>query len=288
MKSYSMIRSILGICLLQVFPIGKNLNASHYQSLFLTSAGASIEPFFPLQAVSPLDVNPNPPLIAPPVESSSLEAKETTNSNDVSSSSLPQRAENVLDFWFGSLPRADYFPQDKSLIWLTRNPEVDRYMREKFSEDILSARQGAYNDWRNSPRGRLALILLLDQFPRHIYRAQPQKFMSDLIARSLVIEGIRQGDDQQLYPVEKAFFYLPLAHAEHKGMQALSISSYQRLVEESSPLIKLQMQDFLLYALSQQQQVSNFGRFPSRNRILKRKSTPTEASFLNQLGNSSR
>jgi uncharacterized protein (DUF924 family) len=195
-----------------------------------------------------------------------------------------QRVLDILDFWFGLLPGPGFFPEDKLSIWLAGTPETDRQIRDYFSQDIINAERGDYNSWREFPRGRLALILLLDQFPRHIYRNSPQEFLLDRMARVLVLEGIRKGDDKRLYPIERAFFYLPLEHAEDLDLQDLSVALYRQLVAESPPSIRLPMQGFLQSAIIHQQQIEHFGRFPYRNGILGRESTPEETVFLIQWG----
>lgn len=189
---------------------------------------------------------------------------------------------SILDFWFGTLSDPAYFPKDKVSVWFAANPEVDRQIRENFSEDVSAALNGEYNDWRETPKGRLALILLLDQFTRHIYRNQPQEFMADPMARGLVLEGLQKGDDRDLYPIEKAFFYLPLEHAENIRMQNLAVSLYQKLLREAPAPIKPQMSAFLDYAFLHREQISRFGRFPHRNAVLKRAPTSEEMIFLNQ------
>lgn len=192
---------------------------------------------------------------------------------------LPERAAEILDYWFGYLPNPGYIPDNKVSIWIGGVPEMDRQLGN-FSQDVLKVRTGEYNSWRETPRGRLALIILLDQLPRHLYRNRPQEFSSDPMARGLTIEGIQKGDDRQLYPIERAFFYLPLKHAEDPAMQRMSVAAYQRLLADAPPEIRPEMQDFLDYAIANQQQIARFGRFPARNAILRRNSTPEEVSFL--------
>lgn len=230
------------------------------------------------------------PLVVPPPRQSPLRLPQeesapfSTQQLPPVPSNLPERASEILNFWFGFLPYPDFFPQDKMSVWFKDTPEIDRQMRESFAQDVEKAIRGEYNQWRETPKGRLALILLLDQFSRHLYHNRPQAFLSDPMARGLVLEGMKKGDDQQLYPIEKAFFYLPLEHAEDPAMQALSVESYQRLMLQSPPAIKPVIQEFLQSALMHQQVIARFGRFPHRNRILNRESTPEEIVFLSQRG----
>jgi|GEM_PF-180827 len=193
-----------------------------------------------------------------------------------------ERIPAILDFWFGSLHNSSFFPQKKLFVWFVGSPEIDRQIRDNFSQDVIYAARGAYNRWRETPHGRLALILLLDQFPRDIYRDTPRALMLDRMARGLVLEGLHQREDRRLYPIERAFFYLPLEHSEDPVMQALAVACYQQLFAESPPMIRPQMQSFLQSAIMHQRQIARFGRFPHRNAILGRKSTPEEVIFLRQ------
>jgi len=190
----------------------------------------------------------------------------------------------VLDFWFGFLSGPDYFPNDKLEVWLANTPEVERQIRMQFSQDVANAERGEYNHWRETPQGRLALILLLDQITRHLYRNRPQAFALDRMARAVVLEGIRKGDDKELYPIERAFFYLPLEHAEDMELQNLSVNLYRQLALQSPEAIRMQMYDVYQSALMHHQQISRFGRFPHRNAVLGRETTPDETAFLKQQG----
>jgi uncharacterized protein (DUF924 family) len=228
-----------------------------------------------------LSIEPKPP-ITPSISPPGVEIK--TQSNWTKSPQLPEKAVDILDFWFGFLPGPDFFPTDKVSIWFVGTPDVDRQILDNFSQDILNAMRGDYNSWRETPRGRLALILLLDQFPRHVYRNQPHEFIADRMAQALVLEGLQKGDDKHLYPIERAFFYLPLEHSEDLQLQALSVASYRQLLAESPENIQPQLQAFLQFAILHQQQILRFGRFPYRNAILGRESTPEEVVFINQWG----
>lgn len=264
MTGYSMWRWFLG-GLLQGMPLF--LIA---QSLF----SENITPIISPNQVSPISVSvpaPCMPERLPPPAS-------------VSQSIEDNRIFEILNFWFGFLPRPNFFPIAKISIWFARTSLEDSQIRDQFLKDIVHAQRGNYNDWRRTPHGRLALILLLDQFPRHIYRNQPQEFMFDRMARALAWEGIQKGDDRHLYPIERAFFYLPFEHAEDLNLQNFSLNLYQRLVAESPASIRPQMEDFLQAARISWQQISRFGRFPYRNLILGRDSTPEEIVFLMQWG----
>lgn len=195
---------------------------------------------------------------------------------------VPDRAQQILNYWFGDLPTDDYFPSEKMDVWFASRPDIDREIRENFTADVNAAARGDLNSWRETPLGRLALILLLDQFPRHIYRNRPQSFASDPMARGLVLEGLQKGDDRVLFPIERAFFYLPLEHSEDLDMQNLAVALYRQLYLTAPPGVKPQMQSFYEYALIHQRQIARFGRFPHRNAVLGRRPTPDEMTFLRE------
>lgn len=238
--------------------------------------GQNLSPGYPSPPLSPL---PGPPPGPPPINFP-FSAPESSGMEN--NSFEKDRISEILDFWFGVLPGADFFPHNKLDVWFARTPEIDRQMRNEYAQDLINVERGEYNYWRETPRGRLALILLLDQFPRHLYRNKPQSFVFDRMAKAIVLEGMQKGDDRELYPIERAFFYLPLEHSEEIYLQNLSINAYKQLLMESPEPIRLHMQDFYYSALLHHQQISRFGRFPHRNVILGRESTPEETVFLMQ------
>ncbi|MBA2369328.1 MAG: DUF924 domain-containing protein [Candidatus Protochlamydia sp.] len=214
-----------------------------------------------------------------PVDIEALNPSKRVGSSKI----VPERAQEVLNFWFGELADEENFPTDKVGLWVG-GPETYRGISDQFLQDFQQAIVGGLNDWRQTPRGRLALILLLDQFPRHLYPHSPQALASDSMARGLVLEGLQRGDDTKLFPVERAFFYLPLERVEEIKFQDLSVEYFKNLVEESPASIKPQMQKFLDFAILNREIISKFGRFPYRNAILRRESTPEEQVYLYQMG----
>jgi uncharacterized protein (DUF924 family) len=226
--------------------------------------------------------NPQGPAQPSNQEGSTQDEGNANGTNPAQTPAVPLRAQQILTYWFGSLPSDDYFPSEKMDVWFASSPEIDREIRENFTPDVNAAMRGDLNSWRETPLGRLALILLLDQFPRHIYRNRPQAFASDPMARGLVLEGLQRGDDRFLFPIERAFFYLPLEHSEDLDMQNLSVALYRQLYLRAPPGVKPQMRSFYDYALIHQRQIDRFGRFPHRNMIIMRPSTPEELTFLRE------
>jgi uncharacterized protein (DUF924 family) len=194
--------------------------------------------------------------------------------------------DEILGFWFGNLAVSDYPTEERSRFWFGKREQTDETIRARFSTDLARAARGEYNDWKSDAHGRLALILLFDQFPRNIFRDTPQAFAFDHLAQALALEGIEQDCDQRLNPFQRAFFYLPLEHAENLDMQRKSVESHQRLLAGASPELASKLSGYLDYAIRHQQVIERFGRFPHRNKVLGRTSTAEEADYLKQPGSS--
>lgn len=193
---------------------------------------------------------------------------------------LDQRIDEVLAFWFGELTTDKDYPQEKSKIWFQGGAEVDSEIRNRFEALVVEAASGQLDYWKQAPRGRLALIVLVDQFPRNIYRGTPQVFAYDSIAQELTLEGLASRDDQKLFPIERTFFYLPLEHAEDYTLQVLSVAKFQELVADADLSLVAIFDSFASYAVQHYDIIKRFGRFPHRNTTLGRESTPDELEFL--------
>src|SRR5690606_32287203 len=137
-----------------------------------------------------------------------------------------------------------------------------------------------------TPQGRLALIILLDQFPRNMYRETPQAFAFDAKARALTLEGLQAGDDQALRPIERVFFYLPLEHAEDLALQHRCVELFETLAASLPEETRKSFDGFTDFARKHRVIVERFGRFPHRNAILGRESTDEEIAFLRTPGSS--
>lgn len=182
--------------------------------------------------------------------------------------------EGVLDFWFGD------GTEDRTARWFGADPGFDEAIRARFGAALEEARAGRLDHWAETPRGRLALIILLDQFSRNLHRGDGRSFENDARAQRLVREGLERGDDRALSVMERAFFYMPLQHAEDRELQALSVECFRRLRDEAPPEMKKMTEGFYEYAVRHKVVVDRFGRFPHRNALLGRPSTPEEQEFL--------
>jgi uncharacterized protein (DUF924 family) len=198
----------------------------------------------------------------------------------------PPSALDILFFWFGPRPYTAARVQQHSRIWFGEPdapeliPQTDELIRERYGELTLAAARGALSAWESSPRRRLALIVLLDQFSRNIYRGSARAYAQDLQALSLTVSGMQLGADATLDPVERLFFYMPLMHAESLDVQEESVAAFRRLVEEAAADLRRIFQNSLQAAIEHRDIIQRFGRFPHRNRVLGRESTAEELEWL--------
>ncbi len=194
--------------------------------------------------------------------------------------------DRILDFWFGPLPREDFYPMDRAAKWFVKNPAFDAEIKEKFEDGVFLAGRGSFDGWAAFPRGRLALLILLDQFPRNIYRNTPKSFSFDEKALGLALRGIEMEHNKALPWACRPFCYLPLQHSEDAEIQKRSIAVHEQFAKDTPASFQLVAQEVLRFAKLHAEIVLRFGRFPHRNEILGRKSTPEEIEFLKQPGSS--
>lgn len=194
---------------------------------------------------------------------------------------MNERIDEILQFWFDQAPDDEERPSGIEL-WFGKSLRVDRTIERRFGKLVEKAKAGSLDDWTTTPRGRLAVILLLDQFPRHIYRDTPEAFASDDKALALCLDGLDEEMDKQLGPFERAFFYMPTMHAEDLDMQLTSVEVFEELLESAPPEHKEACEGFLKHARRNRDVVERFERFPHRNAILGRSSSAEEAAFLQQ------
>ena len=190
------------------------------------------------------------------------------------------KVHGLLNFWFGHLGSADLPSSDRTNLWFGESEDVKHQLLSSFEKEFNDAMLGKLDEWAETPRGRLALIILLDQFPRYIYRSTPQAFSHDKEAQTLCVDGILKKMDHSLTLIERVFFYMPLVHAESSESQEKSIRLYQDLATLSMTETAQVYQLFLAYAYAHFRVIKEFGRFPQRNKVLGRESTHAELTFL--------
>lgn len=192
----------------------------------------------------------------------------------------------VLEFWFGNAGDDTAIAQAQQKLWWSKNESVDADMRKRFAEPVESAAGGRFNHWAQDAHGRLALILLFDQFPRNMYRDTPRAFAYDSRARELALAGITTGTDRTLRAIERVFFYLPLEHSESAELQERCVALLTALAAGVPEADRKTFKGYVDYAVRHRDVIHRFGRFPHRNHVLGRVSTPEETAFLKQPGSS--
>lgn len=193
---------------------------------------------------------------------------------------MADKIHELLSSWFGDLGCADLPSSDRTNLWFGENDQLKKDMFATFQKEYDAAISGDLMHWAESPRGRLALIIMLDQFTRWAHRNSPDAFNFDKTAQQLCEEGLREKMDHSLTLIERVFFYMPLVHAEDSVKQEQSIQLFQNLVSLSMTETTQVYQLFLAYAYAHFRVIKEFGRFPQRNEMLGRQSTPTEIAFL--------
>ena len=184
------------------------------------------------------------------------------------------QAKPILEFWFGHPDELSYGKPRKT--WFNKTPEFDEELLTRFSRDYQKAAAGHLDDWIDLPETCLALILLLDQFPRSIFRGTPEAFATDWEALSAAQQAIALGYDRQFLPVQRWFIYLPFEHSENLDHQHQSVKLFQQLSHDPDSAEAIE------YAYRHLEIIKRFERFPHRNAILGRTSTPEEIEFLQQ------
>lgn len=194
------------------------------------------------------------------------------------------RAEATLDFWFGTIDDHHAMDPSKIRIWFGGGAEFDAQVRERFGADVERAVEGELDGWAATARGRLALVILLDQLTRNAFRDTPRMYAGDERAQRLAIEGMERGHDRELRVVERLFLYMPLMHAEDRGLQRKLLDVTSALREELPEEHRAKFGGFFEHAEKHAAIVERFGRFPHRNELLGRASSPEEVAFLKEEG----
>jgi uncharacterized protein (DUF924 family) len=195
-------------------------------------------------------------------------------------------AEAVLRFWFGANPDDPAVGKAQAGLWWSKTPEIDDEIRRRFEDGVRAAAAGELAHWAATPRGRLALMILTDQFPRNIYRGTARAFAYDAQALTWCLDGLDRRFDLRLRPIERMFFYLPLEHAESLAHQERAVRCFEDLFAAVPAEQQNTFQEYLDFARRHREVIACFGRFPHRNKILGRQSTSDELAFLAQPGSS--
>ncbi len=184
----------------------------------------------------------------------------------------------IVEFWFGAPGSPERGVPRKA--WFEKSAEFDAAIRARFAMLLDAAAAGRLASWTRTPLAALALVIVLDQFPRNMYRGTPRAFATDSRALEIALGIVERGFDAAYLPVERAFAYLPFEHAEDIAMQRRSLALFARLPPSSTSA------SYMDYARRHHDVIERFGRFPHRNEILGRASTRAEIEFLAQPGSS--
>ena len=193
--------------------------------------------------------------------------------------------QEVLDFWIGACTVDATALEPHNTLWFIKSEETDAGIADRFLATLDALASGKAKDWADTgPHGRLAAIIVLDQFSRNVFRGQAAAFENDALALDLARAGLALGEDAGLAEVERVFFYLPFEHSEDAADQTLSVELFERVVADARPEFRAYAETVLDYARRHKDVIDRFGRFPHRNAILGRTNTPEEATYLAEPG----
>lgn len=168
----------------------------------------------------------------------------------------------IIDFWYSDSMRS---------YWFSSTPELDKKIRERYEHVWIKSSKGEYDDWKNTPEGSLALVIVLDQFPLNMFRGEAKSFQTEKKAIEVALSAINRGFDEKLEKDRLSFLFMPLMHSENIDHQELSVKFYK----------KHKLKDNIRFAEHHRDIVRKYGRFPHRNQILGRESSKLEIEYLN-------
>jgi uncharacterized protein (DUF924 family) len=189
-------------------------------------------------------------------------------------------AQDVLDFWFGDGLLNDWPSTDRQELWFGARAVQDQQIAERFGARVDDALAGGLTEWEEALNSRLALIILLDQFTRNVHRGQALAFAGDARAQHLVRTTLARRQDLLLPRVGRVFLYMPLMHAEDLALQDECVERFTYLVDTATVPLRETLASNLRFARQHRDIIARFGRFPYRNAVLGRPSTPEEIVFL--------
>jgi uncharacterized protein (DUF924 family) len=191
-------------------------------------------------------------------------------------------AADILEFWFGRVETTLVPTRQRARVWFGDSPEINAEITDRYSKLMSKSMDDLRASWQGTARGQLALIILLDQFSRHIYHGTPEAYMHDNMALSICQQGIKDGFDHALSLIERVFYYFPLLHSEKIPNQNQAMAAYQQLAVLALPETKTIYDSFFRFAQHHFQVIGEFGRFPQRNEVLGRKTTDEEMVYLRE------
>lgn len=193
-----------------------------------------------------------------------------------------QQIDNILKYWFGNVEETIVPNASRARIWFSDMPDVDEEIKSNYGQVHQELTKIEHSDWTSSARGKLAKIIVLDQFSRHIYRDMPASFAYDGSALETCLQGLRDEADHELSLIERVFFYYPLLHSEELVYQEQGVIAYGLLSDLAFEETRVIYDSFLKFANHHYSIIQRFGRFPQRNAILDRKTTEEEQAYLDK------
>jgi len=194
--------------------------------------------------------------------------------------------EDILAFWFADAVGDPAKAMQRRSFWFQANPAVDESISQRFSTSVRFAARGEFRSWEQAPRSCLALVILLDQFSRNLYRGKAEAFQYDSRALDVASRGVAAGYLEHLSLVEQCIFVLPYEHSEDVSVQRAGIELLEQIVDGADPEWEPSARLSLDFARRHLEIVERFGRFPHRNAVLGRPSTPAEQAYLEGGGES--
>ncbi len=198
--------------------------------------------------------------------------------------SLPTLATELLDCWFADAMQSHATARQRLDLWFGHFPDFDRELTTRFERLPDRALAGEFEAWRAHPRGALALLIALDQLPRNLFRGTARAYACDAAAQAVAVQAIAAGHADVVHPVEVPFFYLPFEHAEDLALQQRCVAGYEDHLARAPDEFAFVLRDFVGAGREHLEIVERFGRFPHRNSILGRESTPAELAYLHNGG----
>ena len=198
---------------------------------------------------------------------------------------MDKNINSIIKYWFND--EVDVV-EGRDGFWFGGGRDIDLQITHQFSALVIEAKKQQLDEWLTTAKGSLAVILLLDQFTRNIYRNSAEAFSSDHLARAICHQGLKQGFDQQLSSSERVFYYLPLEHSESLDDQVLSVQLYKQLASSVDASYDGQYRkmfaSYVEFAILHYEIIANYHRFPHRNEVLGRESTAKELKYLSEGG----
>ena len=190
--------------------------------------------------------------------------------------------ENIIEFWFGDSLESPESARSRSKFWYMSNPDTDNEIRQRFGPTLEAIHNGDLSDWQATSKGVLALVILLDQFSRNIYRGDAKAYSGDELALTIARKAVQSGLEQELPGLYRLFLYHPFHHSERVADQETAVSLFQDVEDQSPQQWREYLHGFTKFAIHHKNVVTQFGRFPHRNKTLGRRNTKQEQAYLDE------